>query len=472
MKGGLLPTCCGPGQEVKSFSEIPGECCIMGIMAKKLLIIHPSHYQTRSNLTIHKSRRRALVSLTLPYLAALTPAGWDVKLIDEQLVDIDFEAPVDLVALTTWTINSFRAYEIADRFRERGIPVIMGGPHTYFHAEETAEHCDSVGIGEGENIWPVMLEDAANGRLKKLYRSGPVPDLHGLPFPRYDLLDLRRYSWFKTYSIQTSRGCPFKCEFCSERFYLGDGYRYRPVGEVIEEIRASKARNLLFADSNFAGKVDHTMELMEALIPLKVRWSSLWSAYLCSNQKFMDLAQRSGLLHLNIGIESIDPDALEEMNKKANKVQQYEEILTNLRKRGISYSLNFIFGLDTERTDVFRSTQTFLRENRVPVAYFNILTPHKGTSLYERMKAENRIIDIQHIGRWPGIFCNIKPKHYLPEELEEKVKRLYLDFYSYPSMLARLPLPLTKSSIASWVVNLSQRKFSFGDGAAENFDDY
>jgi radical SAM superfamily enzyme YgiQ (UPF0313 family) len=441
-------------------------------MAKRLFIIQPSHYRTRTNSSIHKSRRRTLVSLTLPYLAALTPPDWDVKLIDEQLMDVDFEAPVDLVAITTWTINSFRAYEIADRFREKGAPVIMGGPHIYFHSEEAAEHCDAVGIGEGENIWPAMLKDAASGRLKKVYRADPLPDLQGLPFPRYDLLDLRKHGFFKTFSIQSSRGCPFKCEFCSERFYLGERYRYRPVQEVIEEIKATKARNLLFADSNFAGKVDHTMELMEALIPLKVRWSSLWSAYLCTNQKFLDLAQRSGLLHVNIGVESIDPDTLDEMNKKVNKVQQYEEILTNLRKRGISYSLNFIFGWDREKKDIFRSTLAFLQRNKVPVAYFNILTPHKGTPLYDRMRAENRIIDIQHIGRWPGIICYIQPKDYSPEELEEKVKKINLDFYRYSSMLARLPLPFTKAKIASWVVNVSQRKVSRAGDSMENFDDY
>ncbi len=441
-------------------------------MVRRLFIIQPAHYRTRSDLTIHKSRKRTLIPLTLPYLAALTPPEWDIKLIDEQLTEIDFRTPVDLVAVTTWTINSFRAYEVGDRFRQRGVPVIMGGPHTYFYAEEAGEHCDAVGIGEGEAIWPVMLEDAAQGRLKKVYRADPQTVLQGLPFPRYDLLDFRKYSFFKTFSVQSSRGCPFKCEFCSERFYLGERYRTRPVLEVVEEIKRSKARNILFADSNFAGKMDHTMELMEALIPLKLRWSSLWSAYLCTHQKFMDLAQRSGLLHVNIGIESIDPDALDEMNKKANKVQQYKEILTNLRKRGISYSLNFIFGLDAEKKDVFHSTLAFLRENKVPVAYFNILTPHKGTPLYERMKAENRIIDIDHIGRWPGIICYIKPRQYSPAELEEKVKKMYIDFYGYSSMLARLPWPCTKAHIASWVVNFSQRKVSRAGGAAENFDDY
>jgi radical SAM superfamily enzyme YgiQ (UPF0313 family) len=443
-------------------------------MARKLLIIQPSHYRTRSSPAVHKSRKRNLVPLTLPYLAALTPPEWDVSLIDEQLSDIDFGAPVDLVAITTWTINAIRAYEIADRFRSRKIPVVIGGPHTCFHSEEAAEHCDAVGIGEGEGIWPVMLADAAGGRLQRTYRADVLPTLQGLPFPRYDLLDLRRYSIFniRSFSVQSSRGCPFQCEFCSERFYLGGRYRYRPVPDLIEEIRAIRARSILFADSNFAGNVDHTMELMEALIPLKVRWSSLWPAYLCTNQKFMDLAKKSGVLHVNIGIESIDSDTLDAMNKRANKVRQYEEILENLRKRGISYSLNFIFGWDTEHREVFRSTLAFLRQNRVPVAYFNILTPHKGTPLYDRMRAENRIIDIDHIGRWPGMFCHIRPQNYSAAELEEEVKRMDRDFYSYPSMLARLPLPLTKSGITSWWMNWSQRKVSRAGGGMESFDDY
>lgn len=421
---------------------------------------------------MHKARKRTLVGLTLPYLAALTPREWEVTLIDEQLMDIDFKAPVDVVAITAWTINSFRAYEIADRFRERGVPVIMGGPHAYFYSDEAAEHCDAVGIGEGEKIWGLMLEEAARGRLKKVYRADHLPDLKNLPLPRYDLLNLQKYGLIKTFSVQSSRGCPFTCEFCSERFYLGHSYRYRPVEEVIDEIKRSKAKNILFADSNFAGKISHTVELMEALLPLKVRWSALWSAYLCNNETFMDLAKRSGLLHLNIGLESIDQDTLSGLNKRINQVKEYKNILQNLRKRGISYSFNFIFGWDTEKEDVFASTLAFLKKEKVPVAYFNILTPHKGTPLYERMKAENRIIDIDHIGRWPGLKCYIRPTYCSPEEMEERVKTIQREFYSYASMFARLPFPVTKANIASWVVNLSERKVSRSCGAAEDFDSY
>jgi radical SAM superfamily enzyme YgiQ (UPF0313 family) len=438
----------------------------------KLFIIQPSHYQGMGSSVLHKTRKRTLVSLTLPYLAALTPREWGVTLIDEQLTDIDFQAPVDLVAITTWTINSFRAYEIADRFRQRGVRVIMGGPHTSFYSEEAAEHCDAVGIGEGELSWPKMLEDAARGKLQKIYRPESFHPLTHLPFPRYDLLNLRKYGLIKTFSVQSSRGCPFRCEFCSERFYLGHKYRYRPVEDVVEEIKRNKTKNILFADSNFAGKLTHTKELMEALIPLKIRWSTLWSAYLCKNRQFLDLAKRSGLLHVNLGIESIDRSTLAGMNKKVNKVKEYKEIFESLRRRGISYSVNLIFGWDTETREVFRSTLAFLMEHKVPAAYFNILTPHRGTPLYETMKAENRILDDHAMGRWPGLHCYIKPTYCTAKELEEYVRNVYNDFYSFPSMVKRLPLPITKANIASWVVNRSQRKVSRAGDGMESFDDY
>ncbi len=220
----------------------------------KLLIVQPSHYKSRSNRSLHKMRKRKFIGLTLPYLAALTPDGWECSLVDEQLADVDFNASADLVAISAWTINSFRAYEIADRFRQRGVPVIMGGPHTYFYAAEAAKHCDSVGIGEGESIWSEMLEDAARGELKPVYRGIEAGELRNLPFPRYDLLDLKKYGLVRTFALQTSRGCPFKCEFCSERFYLGSGYRYRPVAEVIEEIKRTEGALYPVRGKQFCGE--------------------------------------------------------------------------------------------------------------------------------------------------------------------------------------------------------------------------
>lgn len=436
----------------------------------KLLIVQPTYYRNKSDFSLYKTKNRTLTGLTLPYLAALTPREWDVELVDEQLMDIDFDASVDLVAITAWTINSFRAYDIARKFRERGIPVIMGGPHTFFHSDEAAEHCDAVGIGEGEEIWPVMLRDAGAGNLQKFYRAGAQHNLKGLPVPRYELLNHKQFRWTQTYSVQSSRGCPFKCDFCSERFYMGTRYRFRPVQEIVDEIKQIKAKNVFFADSMFAGKKDHSMELMEALIPLKIRWVTLWTAYLCRDQEFMDLAKRSGLLHVNMGMESISREILAAMNKKFNKVDQYDEILSNLRKRGISYSLNFVFGYDGETTDTFEATLEFVNQHKVPVAYFYTLSPHKGTPLYDRLRAEQRLIDVTQLDRWPGSHCEIKPAYCSASELEERIRTMYDRFYSPWSMVKRLPLPITKAHITSWVMNFSQRRMSQWDRPVKNHD--
>jgi radical SAM superfamily enzyme YgiQ (UPF0313 family) len=441
-------------------------------MAYKLLIIRPSYYRSKGDRTIVRLHRREVVPLALPYLAALTPDGWEVTLVDEMLADVDFDAGVDLVAITTWTLSSYHAYDLAAEFRKRGKPVLLGGPHVYFHPEEAAAHADAVGVGEGEVIWRLMLADAAAGRLKSIYRAPSHSDLRGLPFPRYDLLDLKPYGRIKTFAVQSTRGCPFMCDFCSERLYLGAGFRWRPVEDVVSEIRRLPSRYVFFAESNFGGKRNYAMQLMEAVLPLKLRWSTLWSLNLCADTEFLDLAQRSGLLHVNIGMESVDADTIAGMKKRQNKVHQYQAILADLRRRGISYSLNFIFGWDTESKAVFRATLGFLREQRVPAAFFNVLTPEKGTAYFTRMQDEGRIFNADEIGRWPGEHCHIRPSYCTPQELEDSVQQLYREFYSLPSMLSRLPLPLTQASIASWVLNFSQRHMVQAALENRNFDTF
>ena len=441
-------------------------------MASKLLIIQPSFYKSPENRTPVRVRHRQLVPLVLPYLAALTPDDWEVTLVDEMLHPVDFEAAVDVVAITTWTLHSYRAYDLAREFRRRGRKVIMGGPHIYWFFQEAAAHCDAVGVGEAEALWKTMLEDAAAGRLKSIYRAEQLKDLSDFPMPRYDLLDLRAYGLIKTFAVQATRGCPLACEFCSERLYLGGGFRVRPVQDVVEEIKRLPSRNIFFAESNFGIKRRHAMELMEALIPLRRRWSTLWSMNLCYDKEFLDLAQRSGLLHVNIGMESIDEQTIASMRKGQNKTERYHTVLSDLRRRGISFSLNFIFGWDTETRQVFPATLQFLEEEKVPVAYFNLLTPDRGTSLYERMRQQDRIIGEAEIGRWPGQPCHIKPVYCTPSELQHDVQDIHRDFYSLPSMFRRLPLPLNTSAIASWVLNLSQRRVGSNANEEHNFTSY
>jgi radical SAM superfamily enzyme YgiQ (UPF0313 family) len=438
----------------------------------RLTVIQPSHYRSKADRSVYKCKRRSVVPLTLPYLAALTPPEWEISLVDEQLDDIDFGARVDMVALSAWTLHSWRAYDIAAEFRRRGVTVVMGGPHAFFHPEEAEQHCDAVVVGEAEPVWAQVLADAAAGRLRKIYRAAPLTELGGLPKPRYDLLDLRRYGPFRTYALQSSRGCPFRCDFCSERLYLGAGFRWRPAADVADDIRHAGAKRVFFGESNFGGHHGRAMELMEALIPLKVRWSTLWSSHLCLDREFLDLAKRSGVLHVNIGLESIDGESLAAMNKKMNKVDRYAEMFHNLRSRGISYSLNFIFGCDGENPAVFPATLEFLHRHKVPAAYFNVLTPTKGTGLYQRMEAEGRIIAAEEIDRYPGQVCHIKPPYGTPEEMEERIQKMYRDFYTLPSMLARLPVPVTQADIASWAINLSERRMAYSAQGNNDFDGY
>jgi radical SAM superfamily enzyme YgiQ (UPF0313 family) len=441
-------------------------------MASKLLIVQPSYYESRTDRKPVMLRRRQLVPLVLPYLASLTPPGWEVKLVDEMLEPVDFDAPVDVVAITTWTLNAYRTYDLAREFRKRGRKVILGGPHIYWFFEEAQEHADAVGVGEAEALWRTMLEDAEAGRLKSLYRAPQIKDLSNFPFPRYDLMDLRGYGLIKTFCVQATRGCPLACEFCSERLYLGGGFRVRPVQDVVEEIKRLPSRNIFFAESNFGIKRKHAMELMEAIIPLRLRWSTLWSMNLCYDKEFLDLAQRSGLLHVNIGMESIDGQTIASMRKGQNKTERYHTVLSDLRRRGISFSLNFIFGWDTETREVFPNTLRFLEEEKVPVAYFNLLTPDRGTSFYDRMRQQDRIIDEPEIGRWPGQPCHIKPLYCTPRELQEDVWGIHRRFYSFPSMVRRLPLPINTSAIASWVLNFSQCRVSTTSNKEHNFTSY
>lgn len=439
----------------------------------RLLIVQAATYRSREDPRPHRIRKRKLVGAVMPYLAALAPPDWDVTLTDDAIEEPDYDGRFDVVAITVRMVTSLRAYEIADRFRERNVPVLMGGPHATFYSEEMAAHADAVCIGEGEEIFPRMLQDAAAGRLQKFYRRDTVASLKGMPTPRWDLLNPKHYVFYRPFVIQQSRGCPYTCDFCAERRLNGDyGYRDRPAAEVVEEIRKCGAHHIFFAASQFVGHPGRTMELLEALIPLKIRWSALFSPRFGLDGKFLDLAKRSGLLHVNMGIESISQDTLKSMHKGFNRSHSYEEMIRNLNERNISYSFNFVLGADTDDPDIFPTTLKFLQHYKVPAAYFNVMVPLRGTPLYDRMKAEDRIIDEPNMERWAGVTCHFQPMRMSGEELVSKVKKLQRDFYSLPSMMRRLRFPRTQADLASWNVNLTQRKVALHSDTMNEFSDF
>ncbi len=433
-------------------------------------IIQPTHFSFPFQKRLFKTGKRSLVPLTLPYLAALVPDGFEIRITDEQVQDLELDAPCDCAFLSVHILNSLRAYEIADAYREKGVPVVMGGPHCTFYGDEAGEHADAVAVGEGETLVPRILEDLAKGRLRPRYEASDLHDLKGLPFPRHDLLDPAIVSRFRTVAVQTTRGCPYRCAFCSERYYLGERYRMRPVEEVIEEIRKSGAGQIFFADSTFVGNRSRTMELMERLVPLKIRWSTLWNAHRVLDLEMMKLAKRSGLLHINMGVESIKPETLRGMRKGTTPADRLEEVVGILRRLDISFSFNLIFGWDTDRLEDFQTTLNFLIENKVHVAFFNVFTPHRGTEIYESFLADGRLRDEKNMGRWPGVIAEIHPEHFTAEQLEEGIRAMYREFYSWRSILERLPVPKSRASVASWFMNLSQRKMIRGKNSRTNFD--
>lgn len=433
-------------------------------------IIQPTHFAIPFQKALYKTKKRELVPLTLPYLAALIPEGHEIRLTDEQVQDWDPQVPCDCVFISVHILNSLRAYEIADEYREKGIPVVMGGPHCTFYGEEALDHADAIAVGEGETLIPQLLEDLARGELKPRYESADMHDLRYLPLPRLELLDPSTLSRIRTVAVQTSRGCPYRCEFCAERYYLGEAYRMRPVEEVVEEIRRTRSRQIFFADSTFVGNKPRTMELMEQLIPLKIRWSTLWNAHRVLDLELMHLAKRSGLLHINMGVESIKPETLKGMHKTTTPAHRLEEVVKTLRHLDISFSFNLIFGWDTDELEDFQATSDFLDKHKVHVAFFNVFSPHKGTKIYDRFRSEGRLRDEKNMGRWPGVIAEIHPTHFTAEELEEGIHGLYRRFYSWPSIFRRLPLPKSKASIASWFMNLSQRKMFRADDSRTNFD--
>ncbi|MGR3317158.1 MAG: B12-binding domain-containing radical SAM protein [Candidatus Anammoxibacter sp.] len=423
----------------------------------KLHIIQPTTYTGKGKL--FQTRSRWVLGLTLPYLAGLTAdSAIDVKLTDERLQSIDFKQEYDLVAITVMTRSAKRAYEISRTYRDMGIKVVMGGFHVSFNPDEAKEHCDAIFMGEAENTWKEMLTDFKSGTLKGIYESSKFHDLQNLPFPRYDLLDLSKYK-VKFLPVQTSRGCPFACNFCEVSHMYGRKYRFRPQDEVIDEIKRSKLKRVQFIDDNFAANREYTLSLLKRLAPLKIKWTCLWTIKNSLDEDLVEQAKTSGCYHINMGIESINEKSIKDMGKSQNKVSDYIKSLSLLNKKKIFYSLNFIFGWDSDEKSTFRETLNFINKNKVPLAFFSMLFPQKGTKIYQILKKEDRIISGNPFNGMKQQ-CIFKPKNMTTSELESGMLNIYRRFYSIPSIIRRVILVPRTAYIHIFLSNFIFRRAS------------
>jgi radical SAM superfamily enzyme YgiQ (UPF0313 family) len=402
----------------------------------KITLISPDLQNTHFKFTPKEVRSFWFAKLTLPHLAALTPDDIEVKLIDEAVDPIDFDEAVDLVGITVNTYLAPRSYQISREFRKRAVPVVLGGVHPSLYPEEAMAHADAIVIGEAEDTWELLLRDFQKGQMKPIYRTTRRHSLVGLPIPRRDLL--KRNAYLTTNTIQTTRGCPFKCDFCSVTDFFGKTYRCRPIPEVLREIETLNLnRPLVFVDDNIIGRPQYARELFEAITPYKVRWGSQCSINLANHPDLMKAAKKSGCVAMFIGIESISQQNLDEVHKNVNHVDKYSEVIKRIHDHGIAINAGMILGMDHDDESVFERTLEFLEKAKIEYATFHILTPVPGTPLYRRMEAEGRIID-RDWSKYNGGYSVFRPKLMSPEALEEGYYWTYRQFYAMRSIYKRV----------------------------------
>lgn len=401
----------------------------------KILLISPEIKDSQLRFTKKEAKSFWFPRLSLTTLASFVPQEDEVKIIDETVDSIDFDMDVDLVGISVMTYHAPRAYAISQRFRKRGVTVVLGGIHPSAMPAEAGLNADSVVIGEAEETWPRLIKDFKRGELKPLYRQEGLPSLENLPFQRLDLLKSGAY--MTNNCVQTSRGCPHGCDFCSVTKFFGKTYRYRPVKDVIKEVESLPGDYLVFVDDNIAGNRRYAKELFTALKPLKKRWGSQSSLSLANDPELLKLAADSGCGGMFVGIETLSQDNLQGVNKGFNRVSSYNDLIQRFHDNGIMLNAGIIFGFDNDDESVFEKTVNFLVKNHVGLVLFSILTPLPGTDFYKKVEQDGRIID-RDWTHYDGRHIVFKPKLMTPESLQDGFFWTYRQFYSYRSMLTRI----------------------------------
>ncbi len=408
---------------------------------KKLLLISPL---SRASLMGDKFFFR-MPSLGLLKVAALTPSGWQIAIVDEKVEALDLDQEADLVGITAMTTTVQRAYEIADHFRRRGIKVVLGGMHVSCLPDEARPHCDSLVVGEAEELWAGLLHDFESRQLKPIYRhQDGLPSLAGLPRPDWQLYENKNY--LPVHFVETTRGCPIDCEFCAVTSAFGGKYRNRPQAEVLAELRGltpfergtfSLKNCVLFIDDNIISNRAYAREFLTRIADLKLNWFGQASVNIASDPQILKLCQQSGCRGLFMGFESLSPETIAAMGKRVNHPDQYFDIVQKIHDHGIGIDGSFVFGFDNDDEGVFDRTLEFVLKAKIEVTYFSILTPYPGTRLHERLTREDRILT-QDWSRYDANHVVFKPRTLTADQLLAGYHRVFKEVYSVSSIFKRL----------------------------------
>jgi radical SAM superfamily enzyme YgiQ (UPF0313 family) len=373
------------------------------------------------------------------HLAALTPPEHEVEVIHEQVRPVPVDTTPDVVALSFFSGFARRAYQLADRYRALGVRVIAGGPHVSYWAEEALSHVDAVVVGEAESVWPEVLRDLERGALRRVYRGGPA-SLAGLPTPRYDLLEDR---FLVPRVLQATRGCPFTCSFCTVPD-LNPGFRVRPVDEVVRDVATTRFSRwwqdkvAWFWDDNLLVQRRWAKDLLRAMIGLDRWWLTQASIDIVHDRELLDLMERSGCIGTFLGIESLDEAALRSVGKRQNRVREYREAIERLHDRGICVMAGFISGFDDQTPEAIVATAERLNAVGVDVPFLSVLTPFRGTKLYDEHLRDGRILEERDWPHYSGYAVAFQPAKMSPAELLASHRRLWNRAFSPGLVLERL----------------------------------
>lgn len=400
-------------------------------------------------LTLPGFLERALKLFAMPSLSLLTLAGMmpdDIQIEYREYREFPADSPpeCDLAAITSFTAQIEDAYRIADIYRARGTKVVMGGLHVSKLPEEAAQHADALAVGEGELLWPRILNDFRQGRLASRYERAPgeIWDFSHAPMPRYDLLDPEKYNRFP---VQTSRGCPFKCEFCASSIMLTPRYLHKPVERVIEEIREIKRRwprpFIEFADDNTFADARYGRRLAEALAPENVKWFAETDIAVAEDEELLRLIAQSGCRQILVGLETFTAHGLDGLELRSNwkyrKRDFYRAAIELIQSHGITLNGCFVLGLDGDTEEVFDLIPRFVEETALYDVQVTVQTPFPGTPLYARFAAAGRLIEPRNWRKCSLFDVNFHPAHMSADRLERKFAELVTELYSPEAVASR-----------------------------------
>jgi len=388
------------------------------------------------------SKRYISYLLSIPTLASLTPPHHEIRVFDENIEDIDYTWKADLAGISVRTMFAKRAYTISEIYRKKGVKTVLGGIHPSMCPEEAQQHGDAVVIGEAEEIWPTLLQDAESGCLKRLYKAQRKADLTTSPVPVRSFLSKNRYL---IDLVQTTKGCPFHCEFCSVYAFDGQKIRNKTVEQVISEVQDINASSskykkhnaIFFADDNIIANKQFARELFSALVPYNINWMCQASIDISQDDELLSLMRESGCGAIFVGFESMSKENLVSMHKGVNQRYDYLEATKRIQSHGMLVHGSFIVGYDFDSEWAFDELIDFIQEAKLLMPLINVLTPFPGTELFKRFEKEGRIIH-KDWSKYDARHVVFSPSRMSPEKLSDEYKRVVRAVYSFNAILERL----------------------------------